>query len=126
MQRLTTREPDDKMIEVAIASVEEVFDWEAYQRWCRSEKARREEKAKAGSVKKSRAQIREELLERERENKQRATERARQILEDTGTDSQKTQEVDNVKSINAQGMDTGKESTVKKSGAKVINLSDYK
>ncbi len=173
LQRLTTREPDDKMIEVAIASVEEVFDWEAYQRWCRSEKARREEKAKAGSVKKSRAQIREELLERERENKQRATERARQIQEmekkeaelekiaeearkrkearkaitlqtdvqdetltgldhfldlsgEAGTDSQKTQEVDNVKSINAQGMDTGNESTVKKSGAKVINLSDYK
>ncbi len=45
---------------------------------------------------------------------------------EAGTDSQKTQEVDNVKSINAQGMDTGKESTVKKSGAKVINLSDYK
>ncbi len=63
------------MIEVAIASVEEVFDWEAYQRWCRSEKARREEKAKKakdGTAKKSRAQIREELLERERENKQRA------------------------------------------------------
>ncbi len=84
LQRLTTREPDDKMIEVAIASVEEVFDWEAYQRWCRSEKARREEKAKKakdGTAKKSRAQIREELLERERENKQRATERARQIQE---------------------------------------------
>jgi len=84
LQRLTTREPDDKMIEVAIASVEEVFDWEAYQRWCRSEKARREErakKAKDGTAKKSRAQIREELLERERENKQRATERARQIQE---------------------------------------------
>ena len=30
MQRLTTREPDDSMIEVAIAAVEEVFDWKAY------------------------------------------------------------------------------------------------
>lgn len=30
MQRLTTKEPDDSMIEVAIASVEAVFDWQAY------------------------------------------------------------------------------------------------
>lgn len=32
MQNLTTREPDDSMIEVAIAAVNAVFDWEAYQR----------------------------------------------------------------------------------------------
>lgn len=31
MQGLTTKEPDDSMIEVAIASVEAVFDWNAYQ-----------------------------------------------------------------------------------------------
>ena len=30
MQALTTTEPDDSMIEVAIAAVEEVFDWKAY------------------------------------------------------------------------------------------------
>ncbi|WP_082812220.1 DUF1385 domain-containing protein [Clostridium sp. Marseille-P299] len=30
MQKLTTKEPDDKMIEVAIQSVEAVFDWRAY------------------------------------------------------------------------------------------------
>ena len=30
MQGLTTKEPDDSMIEVAIASVEAVFDWKAY------------------------------------------------------------------------------------------------
>ena len=30
MQALTTREPDDDMIEVAICSVEAVFDWKAY------------------------------------------------------------------------------------------------
>lgn len=30
LQRLTTKEPDDQMIEVAIAAVEEVFDWKAY------------------------------------------------------------------------------------------------
>ncbi len=31
LQRLTTREPEDDMIEVAIRSVEEVFDWKAYE-----------------------------------------------------------------------------------------------
>ncbi len=30
MQKLTTREPDDDMIEVAIAAVEAVFDWKAF------------------------------------------------------------------------------------------------
>ena len=30
LQRITTREPDDSMIEVGIASVEAVFDWRAY------------------------------------------------------------------------------------------------
>ena len=30
MQNLTTKEPDDDMIEVAIASVEAVFDWKPY------------------------------------------------------------------------------------------------
>lgn len=30
LQRLTTKEPDDAMIEVAIASVEAVFDWKTY------------------------------------------------------------------------------------------------
>lgn len=32
MQGLTTREPDDEMIEVGIASVEAVFDWSAWQK----------------------------------------------------------------------------------------------
>ncbi len=31
LQGLTTREPDDDMIEVAIRSVEEVFDWKTYE-----------------------------------------------------------------------------------------------
>ncbi len=30
IQRLTTREPDESMVEVAIASVEEIFDWKEY------------------------------------------------------------------------------------------------
>ena len=30
LQKLTTKEPDDSMIQVAIAAVEEVFDWKKY------------------------------------------------------------------------------------------------
>ncbi len=30
MQNMTTKEPDDSMIQVAIAAVEAVFDWRAY------------------------------------------------------------------------------------------------
>ena len=37
MQRLTTREPDDDMIEVGIASVEAVFDWKSYIKQEKSE-----------------------------------------------------------------------------------------
>ena len=32
IQKLTTKEPDDSMIEVAIQAVEAVFDWRAYER----------------------------------------------------------------------------------------------
>ncbi|MBR1471817.1 MAG: DUF1385 domain-containing protein [Lachnospiraceae bacterium] len=32
LQRITTKEPDEDMIEVAIASVEAVFDWEKFQK----------------------------------------------------------------------------------------------
>ena len=31
LQRITTKEPDDEMIEVAIASVEAVFDWREFK-----------------------------------------------------------------------------------------------
>ena len=39
MQGLTTKEPDDEMIEVGIASVEAVFDWRAYIAEIRAEEA---------------------------------------------------------------------------------------
>lgn len=108
LQRLTTREPDDSMLEVAIASVEAVFDWEAYLRKNKSlrkakkksetsekklDSKRRENeektsKASAGkgktkkkSGKKSRAEVREELRQRELENKKRAEERASLLRE---------------------------------------------
>lgn len=38
MQGLTTKEPDDEMIEVGIASVEAVFDWKEWQKENRMEK----------------------------------------------------------------------------------------
>ena len=31
LQRLTTREPEEEMVEVAIAAIEKVFDWEAFE-----------------------------------------------------------------------------------------------
>ena len=38
LQRLTTKEPEDDMIEVAIRAIEEVFDWEEYQKNMAEEK----------------------------------------------------------------------------------------
>ena len=43
MQGLTTKEPDDEMIEVGIASVEAVFDWRAYIAEIRAEEGITEE-----------------------------------------------------------------------------------
>ncbi len=39
IQRMTTKEPDDSMIEVAIVAVEAVFDWKTYQAFDKSESA---------------------------------------------------------------------------------------
>ena len=85
LQLLTTREPDNKMIEVAIASVEEVFDWKEYQRRCIAAKKSRAkiEKSKQDTVgkKKTRAEIAEEIRLREEENARRANDRVRRIME---------------------------------------------
>lgn len=90
LQRLTTREPDDSMIEVAIASVEAVFDWKEYQsRVLAMEKSKKRKRVRKSASKpererdnkKSRAQIAEELRKREEANARRANERARQIKE---------------------------------------------
>ena len=51
LQKLTTREPDDGMIAVAIASVEAVFDWRAYQAEVQKEKARRARRKKKAAKK---------------------------------------------------------------------------
>ena len=45
LQKLTTREPDDSMIEVAIASVEAVYDWKPFVEQVRKEQAAAERRA---------------------------------------------------------------------------------
>lgn len=85
LQMLTTREPDNKMIEVAIASVEEVFDWKEYQRRCIAAKKSREKLQKSrqetSGRRKTRAELAEEIRRREEENAKRANERARRLME---------------------------------------------
>ena len=45
LQKLTTREPDDSMIEVAIASVEAVYDWKPFVEKVRKDQAAAERRA---------------------------------------------------------------------------------
>lgn len=157
LQRLTTKEPDDQMIEVAIASIEEIFDWKDYQRRLRILKERMEERARkkaAGVPKKSRAEIKEELRARERENKLRATEYMRQLkemeekeaeLERIAEEARKRKEArkaiplqTDYKDDNLVGLDHYFDRDVKKDAAakeangtkkenevKIINFSDY-
>ena len=47
LQKLTTKEPDDSMIEVAISAVEAVFDWKQYLREQGIEVADKEEENNA-------------------------------------------------------------------------------
>lgn len=118
LQRLTTREPDDSMIEVAIASVEAVFDWKEYQKQLQTEKERQErarkkkrakaseEKKTAASVKgrKSRAQKKKELAEREQAYHNRAIERARRIKEQEERDAQRERKLEDIKKRKAARM----------------------
>jgi len=50
LQALTTREPDESMIEVAMASVEAVFDWEAFLAKDAGKKSGKKEKSKKKSA----------------------------------------------------------------------------
>ncbi len=83
LQRLTTREPDDGMIEVAIASVEAVFDWKEFLKeefgydidaW------KQEKKDGKDSVREAADQMREARQEMD-EAMQKATERLRAARE---------------------------------------------
>lgn len=99
LQGLTTREPDDSMIEVAIASVEAVFDWKEYQSRLqavkKSTKRKKvaEEMRKSGMTaplpivdpanakKKSGTELASEIKKREQEYKKRADERKKYMEE---------------------------------------------
>lgn len=59
LQGLTTREPDDEMIEVAIASVEAVFDWKAFL----EETKRLNERKRKERVEKTRKRLEKEEKE---------------------------------------------------------------
>ena len=111
LQGLTTREPDDSMLEVAIASVEAVFDWEEYLRKNRTKRRKSAgnesavlesssnrknkyeaeesvDRPKKKKAKKSRNEIREEMRQRELDNKKRAEERAKLLKEQLETEAE--------------------------------------
>lgn len=66
LQKLTTREPDDSMIEVAIASVEAVFDWKPYVEEVKAEKENR--KKQRALEKKAKRRSSKEDLDKENKN----------------------------------------------------------
>lgn len=87
LQRLTTREPDDSMIEVAIASVEAVFDWKSYQsrmiamEESRKRRLQRQGKRPAEPENDTEIKMTEEMRRREEEDARRANDRDKQIRE---------------------------------------------
>ncbi|MDE6566639.1 MAG: DUF1385 domain-containing protein [Lachnospiraceae bacterium] len=87
LQRLTTREPDDSMIEVAIASVEAVFDWKSYQsrmlamEESRKRRLQRQGKRPAEQENEPEIKMTEEMRKREEEDAKRANDRDKQIRE---------------------------------------------
>ncbi len=117
LQRLTTREPDDAMLEVAIASVEAVFDWQAYQQKMREQaerrsRRRREKLARARAEqsgteerkKKTRAQKKKELAEREMQYRKRTKERDRLLKEQEEKDAKRQMEYQAIKERKAARM----------------------
>ncbi len=76
LQRMTTREPDDSMIEVAIRSVEEVFDWQAFQKRMRDEERRKENLKKHG-IEKVKSDNKKKKSEKVQEIKRHETEHAK-------------------------------------------------
>ena len=85
MQKLTTREPDDDMIEVAIKAIEAVFDWEKYQEG--EENTTVEEGKKPG---------------RRRERKKKTQQQAHRQLEES---AQQIRENTNLIDLDEQGED---------------------
>ncbi len=96
-QHLTTREPDDEMIEVAIASVEAVFDWQPFV-----EKVRRENIKKtapggskqAEETKKSKAQDVKAKEAAEKKAKAEAEKKAKAEAEKKALEAKKAKEAE--------------------------------
>ena len=88
LQKLTTREPDDGMIEVAIASVEAVFDWRAYQTELHKEKERRDRRKKKAEKRKQETAEKKEETAFANENDETSDE--------TGIVAAKTEEADEI------------------------------
>lgn len=120
LQKLTTREPDDSMIEVAIASVEAVFDWREYQSRLAAvrKSAKRKKVAKemmeAGMTapipkvdaktkkKMTRSEMAKELQKREEEHKQRVHQRDLQLAESTRREKEMQRMMDEVSKRKAE------------------------
>ncbi|MFA9465353.1 MAG: DUF1385 domain-containing protein [Velocimicrobium sp.] len=65
LQALTTREPDDSMIEVAIASVDAVFDWKEYQEKVKTEPIDSKVEASINTVAMKNSKMQEKTVESE-------------------------------------------------------------
>ena len=120
LQKLTTREPDDSMIEVAIASVEAVFDWREYQsrlvavRKSAKRKKVAKEMMEAGMTapipkvdakakkKMTRTEMAKELQKREEEHKQRVHQRDLQLAESTRREKEMQRMMDEVSKRKAE------------------------
>ncbi len=62
MQGLTTKEPDDSMIEVAIKSVEAVFDWRAFLEDENSKKAEKSAQGRGGQNRRKSTSVKKETV----------------------------------------------------------------
>lgn len=119
LQRLTTREPDDSMIEVAITSVDLIFDWRAYQKQLASGGTAKEKEPKkpqerqktgaAGKIWSARAQKKKELKEREQAYRKRAVERARRQQEQEKRDAEREQKYKDIEKRRAARMAAARE-----------------
>lgn len=79
LQALTTKEPDDDMIEVAIAAVEAVFDWRAYQG--RSEEETAIEQDTSLAKEEEQVEAKEPLEEPETSKEQEKAAQAEELME---------------------------------------------
>lgn len=117
LQGLTTREPDDSMIEVAIASVEAVFDWQAFLDGENSEfavakariNARRNEPVRPAPVKRAQGKANRrsgfyEKREKERQEREKRLEteiqqRKEKLIKEKEEDKEKSSKTQQVRKV---------------------------